>query len=78
MNEQAIIQWVVLGIVVTMIAFDKVKAWQVKNTKPPNGKKSNPGNYGNRITRLETKMENVEKAIDEIKKKLDKMNSYRK
>lgn len=76
MNEQMIGQWIILGIIVTMIAFDKVKAWQIKNGRKNNS--DNPGNFGERIAKLEEKAENIEGDIDEIKQKLNKMNSYRK
>jgi len=34
-------------------------------------KRNNPGNYGERIATLEAKINNVEKDIEEIKKKLN-------
>ena len=73
MEEQAIIQWVMLGVVIGIMAFDKVKAWQMRN-----GRKSNPGNPSNlgtpseRMTRLETKVDNIEEDIKGIWRKLDK------
>lgn len=68
MNEQMIGQWIVLGVIITMMAFDKVKAWQSKNGKKSNS--GNPGNYGERIATLEEKAENIEDDINEIKKEL--------
>ena len=74
MEEQAIIQWVMLGVVIGIMAFDKVKAWQMRNGR----RLSNPGNpgkgtTGERLATLEEKTENIEKDIDGIKKDVRKI-----
>ena len=38
-----------------------------------NKKNNNPGNYGIKIAKLETKVENIEGDIREIKEKLEKI-----
>lgn len=35
-------------------------------------KKNNPGNHGERIAKLETKVENIEEDIKEMKEKMQK------
>lgn len=71
MNGQMIGQWILLGIILTITAFDKVRVWQqAKNDK--NSKQSNPGNYGERIARLEARVKNIEEDIREIKRRMEK------
>lgn len=76
MNELMIGQWIVLGAVITLMIFDKVKAWQIRNEKKSNP--GNPGPHGERIAKLEKGVENIEEDIKNIWEKLNKMNSYRK
>ncbi len=64
MEPGQIIQWVFIGIVLAIVAYDKARgAWKKKN--------GNPGNYGERIASLETSMEGVEEDIKAIKDKLN-------
>ena len=43
-----------------------------KRNGKKNDKPDNPGNYGVKIAKLETKVENIEEDIREIKRKLNK------
>lgn len=64
MEPGQIIQWVVIGIVITVFTYKEARgAWKRKN--------GNPGNYGERIASLETSMEGVEEDIKAIKDKLN-------
>lgn len=63
MEPGAIIQWVVIGIVITAFAYDKARGvWKKRN--------GNPG-YGERIAELEKGMEVIEKDIKAIKDRLN-------
>ena len=63
MEPGQIIQWVVIGIVITAFAYDKARAtWKRRN--------GNPG-YGERLAALEKAMEGVEDDIKQIKGKLN-------
>lgn len=65
MDTQTIGQWIILGIIIAVLAFDKVSKLKLfKNS-------NNPG-YGERIAGLETDMKNVKEDIIEIKVKLNK------
>lgn len=64
MNGQVLpIIWL---LVVTVMALVNAIGLLVK------AKKNNPGNYGERIKELETKVKYIERDIKEIKEKLDR------
>lgn len=61
MTEQ-IGQWILIGIMVAFIAFDKAKKLF----------SNNPKGFGERIASLETDMKNVKEDIKEINRKLNR------
>jgi len=64
MEPGQIIQWVFIGVILAIVALDKARsAWKRRN--------GNPGNYGGRIIKLETKMEDMEEDVKQIKRKLN-------
>lgn len=64
MQPEQIIQWVIIGIVIAVFAYDKARgAWKRRN--------GNPGNYGERIAGLETAMKGIEEDVKAIKEKLN-------
>jgi len=69
MEPGQIIQWVLIGVILAIVIVDKGK----RIISRGNGNKNNNNNpgYGNRITKLETKMENVEREVGRIRVKLD-------
>ena len=64
MMENQIGQWVIIGIVVAFVAFEKAKKFF--------GKSNNPG-YGERTGRLEERMKDVERRLGNIERKLNGM-----
>lgn len=57
------IQWAVIGVIIAVQTFDKARsAWKRRN--------GNPG-YGTRLTKLETKMNDVKEDVKAIKNKLN-------
>lgn len=64
MEPSQIIQWVFIGVILAIVAYDKARGiWKRRN--------DNPRNYGERIAKLEEAMENVQEDIRKIKEKLD-------
>ena len=56
--------WIVIGIIIAVQAYDKARtAWKRRN--------GNPGNYGEKIGRLEERMEGVEEDVKAIKDRLN-------
>lgn len=55
-----------LGLIILSLAQALVLALRLSQ-----GKKSNPGNYGERIGKLETRAKNIEEDIGRIKDKLN-------
>ena len=60
--EEQIGQWILIGIMVAFVAYDKAKKLF----------SNNPKGYGERIATLETNMKNVKEDIKEIKAKLNR------
>ena len=62
--------WLIV-LTLAQIIFVWMKMAAKRNGKK-NDKPDNPGNYGVKIAKLETKVENIEEDIREIKRKLNK------
>jgi len=62
MDQQQIFQWIIIGIAVAFVAFERAKKLF--------GKSNNPG-YGERIARLEEQMEDTERRLERIEGKLN-------
>lgn len=84
MDAQGILQWVILGIVVAFMAFDKAGKWFAgkngKGAKTQTAYKFNPHppgasptcqQHGERLAKVEEAVENIEKKIDRIENKLN-------
>jgi len=68
MEPGQIIQWVLIGVILAIVIVDKGK--RIISRRNGGKNNNNPG-YDTRITRLETKMENVEREVGRIRVKLD-------
>lgn len=84
MDAQTVLQWIILGVVVAFIAFDKAGKWFAtkngKGVKTQTAYKYNPHppgasptciKHGERLATLEEAVENMEKQLVRIENKLN-------
>ena len=75
-----IAQWILIGIAVAFVAFDKAKGWfnngkknnttKIKYNPHPPGEAPRCQENRDLLMKLQTKVEGIEKDIDEIKTKI--------
>lgn len=69
--EERIGQWIILGIIIAVLAFDKVAKLKLfRNSGNPSRNSGNP-KYGERLATLEQAVTDIRDDIREIKRRLN-------
>jgi len=74
--EQQIGQWILIGILITITAFDKVrKRFKGNSNKSEVGDNPNPcASHGERLATLEEAVGNIERTLVRLERKINGLN----